>query len=89
MENLISWIQPAIIIALILFVWRDTNRKIEKLDDKMDCLSGKIGDVAERVAKIEAIIPMLSPMGRAFGMATRKPPDQDKDQEEIDNEEAE
>lgn len=81
MENLTSWIQPAIIIALILFVWRDTNRKFEQLDDKIerltsriDCLEQRLSALTERVAKLEVAVAMILPMGRPFGMATGTDP---------------
>lgn len=96
MGDLISWVQPAIIIALILFVWRDTNRKFERMDDKINCLSDKISALTEHLAKVEVACAALIPrMGRPFGMAgidPLAPRDTDKQDEEAegdDNEETE
>ena len=32
MSDLISWIQPAILIGLILFVWRDFSSRIDNIN---------------------------------------------------------
>lgn len=34
--ELSSWIQPGVIIALMVFFWRDLSRRIDRLDQRMD-----------------------------------------------------
>lgn len=34
--ELSSWIQPGVIIAIIVFVWRDLSTRIDKVNQRID-----------------------------------------------------
>ena len=87
MDSLISWIQPAIIIALILFIWRDTNRKIERLDDKIDALRSEMHREMHQLRSEMMTLCLPQRMGRpemAFSrpQEEEEPPKQDEEDQE-------
>ena len=33
---MIDWIPPTVIVALVLFVWRDLSTRIDRINDRFD-----------------------------------------------------
>ena len=82
MEHL-NWISPAVIIAVLLFVWRELRGELrstaqrldaridsqgEQLGGRIDELTGEVRAVSERLARLE---------GAAFGPWPGRRPDPD------------
>ena len=36
MSGLQEWIQPALVVGLLLFIWRDLSRRIDHISDRID-----------------------------------------------------
>ncbi len=66
MADLTTWLPPAVIVAVILYVWRRLDARMDRLDARIDGLQADLGAVSERLARLE---------GAAFGPWPARPPD--------------
>lgn len=46
--ELSSWIQPGVIIGLMVFVWRDLKQDMRNLSNRMDRLSNRMDRLDQR-----------------------------------------
>ncbi len=73
MADLTTWLPPAVIVAVVLYVWRRLDARMDRLDARIDGVDARIdglradlGAVSERLARLE---------GAAFGPWPARPPD--------------
>ena len=57
MEPLQPWVSPAVVIAVVLFVWRRLETRLDRMETRLDAVS-------ERLARLE---------GAAFGPWPARP----------------
>ena len=71
MGSLESWLQPAAVVAVVLYVWRRIDIRLERMDERhrtdladlrsdlaqrMDSLDARLVDVDRRVARVEGAL---------------------------------
>ncbi len=71
MGSLESWLQPAVVVAVLLYVWRRVDIRLDRMDERhrsdladlrtdliqrMDSLDARLVDVDRRVARVEGAL---------------------------------
>ncbi len=72
MAELSTWLPWGVVLAVVLYVWRRLDARMDRLDARIDGVDARIdglravGAVSERLARLE---------GAAFGPWPARPPD--------------
>ncbi len=61
-----TWLPPAVVVAVVLYVWRRLDARMARLETRIGGLQADLGAVSERLARLE---------GAAFGPWPARPPD--------------
>ena len=71
MGSLESWLQPAVLVAVLLYVWRRIDIRLDRMDERhrsdladlrtdltqrMESLDARLVDVDRRVARVEGAL---------------------------------
>ena len=68
--ELTQWLSPAVVIAIVVLLWRQTNSRIDRLGDQVNQVSGRIDRLADIVATIDRRLASLE--GRITGWQDRQ-----------------
>ena len=54
--DLAQWASPAIVIAIVVLLWRQTNGRLDQVNSRIDRLAESLASVDRRLASLEGRI---------------------------------
>ncbi len=48
-----TWLPPAVVVAVVLYVWRRLDARMDRLETRIGGLQADLGAVSERLARLE------------------------------------
>lgn len=55
--ELAQWLSPAVVIAIVVLLWRQTNNRLDRLGDQMN---GRINQLGSRIDQVSGRIDRLA-----------------------------